>query len=356
MNSGPLRTGGSAVHRSGSCTEGGTTFRLARLVGLFSLVSALVAAPLGSATAADTAAAPPALRPADNGTRISAVKTLDSRTLDLTVNSVAMGKKIPVRVILPKTWKKNKKATYPALWLLQGVSDDYTSWTRETDIEQLSKNSDIMIVMPDGGRAGFYADWWDYGKAKRPKWETFHTVELRQLIARNYRVNSRRAVIGLSEGGLGALNYAARHPGTFRFVGSFSGILDTSDPNMRLGIVASCLREGVDPTRIWGHPHEHPEIWNAHNPTRLVKGLRGTEVHLSAGNGDPGPFDKEANILGGMLERPLPPLTEKFASSLRKAGAKVTMNLYPYGTHSWPYWQRELHKTWPAVKAALKRK
>jgi diacylglycerol O-acyltransferase / trehalose O-mycolyltransferase / mycolyltransferase Ag85 len=35
------------------------------------------------------------------------------------------------------------------------------------------------------------------------------------------------AVAGASMGGLGALAYAARHPGLFRAAASFSGIVDT---------------------------------------------------------------------------------------------------------------------------------
>ncbi|NBM17297.1 alpha/beta hydrolase family protein [Streptomyces sp. GC420] len=265
-----------------------------------------------------------------------------------------MGADLPVRVILPKNWKKGGSRTFPVLYLLQGASDDYTSWTRETDVEQLAADSDMLVVMPDGGRAGFYTDWWDHGRANRPRWETFHTVELRQLMERRYRANTARAVIGLSEGGLGALNYAAHNPGVFRFAGSFSGIVDTSDPLMRFAFVATCMREGVDPLRIWGHPDDQREVWDAHNPSTMTDRFKGTRVHLSAGSGRRGDLDQDGNPLASLLEQPLPRSTEAFSQALGRAGVKVTLNLYDHGTHSWPYWERELHVVWPGLESLLK--
>ncbi|MFI6123738.1 alpha/beta hydrolase [Streptomyces sp. NPDC051064] len=293
---------------------------------------------------------------AEDGASIKAVKRLDARTLDLTIWSPAMRANMPVRIILPKGWHENPKRTFPVLYLLQGASDDYTSWTRETDVEKLAKNTDVLVVMPSGGRAGFYADWWDHGSSTAPRWETFHTVEVRQLMERAYRAGGKRAVIGLSEGGLGALNYAARHPGTYRFSGSFSGIVDIADPVMQFGIAATCLREGTDPLRVWGHPDKQRKIWDAHNPSRMVRKFRDTWVHLYAADGMRTKLDKTTDPLAGLLEQPLPQPTGRFAKKLRRAGVKVTTNISSAGTHSWPYWDRELHNVWPSVLTALNTK
>jgi diacylglycerol O-acyltransferase/trehalose O-mycolyltransferase len=59
------------------------------------------------------------------------------------------------------------------LYLLHGCCDSYVSWNRSTDIAQLSKDSDVIVAMPDGGSVGFYSDW-----RAGPRWETFHTTEL----------------------------------------------------------------------------------------------------------------------------------------------------------------------------------
>jgi S-formylglutathione hydrolase FrmB len=318
---------------------------------------------LATATAAVTALAPQATAApqpppdptADDGARITKVRRLSTLMWDLTIDSPAMGKTLPVRVLLPKHYSRHPKRRFPVLYLLQGVSDNYTAWTRETDVERLAARSDFLVVMPDGGRAGYYSDWWDYDRPDAPRWETFHIDEVLPLIERRYRATTSRAVIGLSEGGLGALNYAARHPGLFRYAGSFSGITDTSDTASRAAIVASCVREGIDPVRVWGTPEEQPELWASHNPLRMTDRMRGTRVHLSAGNGKRGPLDKKDDALAQILETPLPLQTYRYSQALRRAGVKVTTHIYPRGTHSWPYWQRELHIVWPTVSTVLAR-
>src|SRR5688500_4568259 len=111
--------------------------------------------------------------PADDGAVVVGERWLDARTVDLTVSSPAVGGHVPVRVLTPPGWSPTASRTWPVLYLLQGVGDDYTSWTRETDVEELSASSDVLVVMPDAGRAGWYTDWWNGGRGGTPKWETF---------------------------------------------------------------------------------------------------------------------------------------------------------------------------------------
>ncbi|MGV9989908.1 alpha/beta hydrolase [Streptomyces sp. NPDC003374] len=352
---------GPTVPRAARRPGGRRTGRARRVRAL--LLAGALLLPLGTAgpAAAESGAAGPAAESgavtvaarADDGARITRVERLGDRVFDLMVASPAMRATLPVRVILPWGWRQTSSRTYPVLYLLQGAADDYTSWTRETDVEELSDGADVLVVMPEGGRAGFYTDWWDHGRSTAPRWETFHTVELRQLVERVLRGGDARAVVGLSEGGLGALNYAARHPGVYRFAGSLSGIVDISDPLMRLFIAGTCLREHIDPVRLWGLPTRQRRIWDAHNPSRMVSRFKGTWVHLYAASGAPGGLEDTLNPAGSLLERPLGPPTRAFAGALRRAGVRVTTRLFGPGTHSWPYWQRELHRIWPSVLTAL---
>jgi S-formylglutathione hydrolase FrmB len=286
--------------------------------------------------------------------RVVAVKKIDARMLDLTVGSPAMGMSIPVRVLLPKSWNKEPKATFPVLYMLHGGDDDYTSWTRETDVEALSKNSDVLIVMPDAGKAGYYSDWYAGG----PRWETFHTTELVRLMEKKYRAGPSRAVVGLSMGGFGALNYAARHRGMFRYAAAMSSYVDLNDPGVRLAIGFGSDRDGVDIKKVWGDPVKNYDVWQAHNPAAMPRSLRGTQVHLSVGSGAPGPLDQGrpldvlvASVVG---EAGLPEQNKRFASALRSVGVKTTTHLYTPGTHSWPYWQNELHAIWPTVMRSIR--
>ncbi|MEU6905526.1 alpha/beta hydrolase family protein [Streptomyces coeruleorubidus] len=285
--------------------------------------------------------------------RVIAVKTIDDRTRDLTVSSPAMGRSIPVRVVLPASWSKRPEATFPVLYMLHGGADDYTAWTRETDVEELSQNSDVLIVMPDAGMDGYYSDWF----AGPARWETFHTTELVRLMEKEYRAGPSRAVVGLSMGGFGALNYAAHHPGLFRYAAAMSSYVDLNDPIVRLVIGLSSQAVGVDIKQVWGDPVENADVWQSHNPAAMPQSFRGTHVHLSVGNSMPGPMDMGRHpyvILVSMLgEAALPEQIKKFASALRAEGVRVTTHQYEPGTHSWPYWRQELHRIWPAVMRSL---
>ena len=72
--------------------------------------------------------------------------------------------------------------TWPVFYLLHGAGADYAAWSGVSDIPALTENSDVIVVMPEGGRAGFYSDWWNFGLGGTPGWETFHLTEVRQIL------------------------------------------------------------------------------------------------------------------------------------------------------------------------------
>ncbi len=151
-----------------------------------------------------------------------AATRLGPRTLDLSVPSRALGRSAPVRLILPSGFDTQPGRTYPVLYLLHGAHDDYTSWTRETDIEAFTAGRNLIVAMPDAGPTGIPTAW-----RGGPDYETFQLTEVPALLARDYRASAVRAVAGVSTGGYGAMAHAARHPGTFAAAASYSGILDT---------------------------------------------------------------------------------------------------------------------------------
>nr|WP_165555908.1 alpha/beta hydrolase family protein [Kribbella pittospori] len=235
------------------------------------------------------------------------------------------------------------------LYLLHGCCDGYASWTRSTDVEALSAGSDILVVMPDGGRVGFYSNW-----VHGPRWETFHLIELRQLLEQAFRAGTRRAVAGVSMGGLGAIDYATYQPRLFCAAASYSGLLNTlgdGGQNARdlLGLIAS---EGENPTALWGDPRADAARWAAHNPYDVAEGLRGTALFVAGGNGQPGAFDPASAGPDG-VEQFVHRQTADFVRRIIDLRIPATIDLYGLGTHTWPYWQRELHRSWPLLTTAL---
>ena len=113
----------------------------------------------------------------------------------------------------------------PVVYLLHGLSDDYSGWQRHTSVERLADELKLCVVMPDGGRS-YYLDAQD-GSGD---WER-HILETVAFYERSFRVRSgrtARGIAGLSMGGYGAMKIALRHPGMFASTTPLSGVLDIS--------------------------------------------------------------------------------------------------------------------------------
>lgn len=209
--------------------------------------------------------------------------------------------------------------------------------------------------MPTAGRAGFYSDWWNHGASGPPEWETFHLLELRQIVERNYGAGIRRAIAGLSMGGFGAMSYAARHLDMFQSAASFSGAVHTTYEAPRAPAIFHTIlaAEGHDPLALWGDHNLHADIWAAHNPYDLAHRLLGIPLYVSSGNGEPGPLDPPKTPPDLVLERLIGEMSEAFVRRLHELGANLTANLYGPGTHTWPYWERELHTSFPMLMKSI---
>ncbi|MGW0477039.1 alpha/beta hydrolase [Streptomyces coeruleorubidus] len=296
---------------------------------------------------ATAAAGLAALFGAAGGTaRAGAATRLGPRTLDVSVPSAALGRSAPVRLILPSDFGARPERTYPVLYLLHGAHDDYTSWTRETDIEAFTEGRDLIVAMPDAGPTGIPSVW-----RGGPDYETFQVKEVPALLARDYRASGVRAVAGVSTGGYGAMAHAARHPGALKAAASYSGILDTTAPGVPAIMDAIVARENLPAASLWGHPLLNLLTWRDFNPRARATGLRGTALYVSQGSGVGG--GNGGDPLPGVLESALWPSAQGFAGTLARLGIRATTHLYSGGGHDWPYWKREFTASWPMLAHAL---
>ncbi len=139
----------------------------------------------------------------------------------LNFQSPALSKACSMTVIVPE--RTVGTPPFPVFYLLHGLSDDHTSWSRRTSIERHVADLPLIIVMPDGGR-GFYCDAVDGPAYERHLLEdvmgfvdrTFHTIAARQ----------GRVIGGLSMGGYGAIKLALKFPQFFCSAVSHSAALD----------------------------------------------------------------------------------------------------------------------------------
>jgi diacylglycerol O-acyltransferase / trehalose O-mycolyltransferase len=292
------------------------------------------------------------LADAGDGARVVVQRQVGLRLVDLTVQSPALGRTAKVRLLTPDGWQERRpRQRWPVLYLLHGCCDTYDSWTRETDVEELRALRGVLVVMPEAGTVGWYSDWWNYGEGGPPAWETFHLGELRRLLEAGFGAGHRRVVAGLSMGGTGALTYTARHPGMFRATASYSGVVHPLQPGWPEGFLGLLRSFGADPLALWGDPVAQREIWEAHDPYHLARRLRQAPLFLSVGNGQAGPFDPPGTF--DELEAALRLQNQSLAGRLEQRGAEVRVDFYGPGTHSWPYWERELHRSLPMLLDAL---
>jgi S-formylglutathione hydrolase FrmB len=314
-------------------------------------------AALAGVSAAPASAASPVVDFHDgSGIHVLGSQALDSRLLALTVTTPAIASPLNVRVLLPADYASHPHARYPVLYLLHGTSGRASDWTTAGDAEQTTAGDELIVVMPDiainGNGGGWCTNWWNNGARGQPEWETFHIDELVPWIDANLRtVRSRsgRAIAGLSQGGFCSISYAARHPDLFGTALSYSGAPDIAYDAQAQALVTPVINatetglDGVPPNSMFG-PRQTEEInWAAHDPTTLAANLAHTNLFLYTGNGQPGPLDGGAPNPGAMaIEWGVHQLTQLFHDRLQALGIPSLYDDYGPGTHSWPYWARDL--------------
>ena len=111
------------------------------------------------------------------------------------------------------------------LYLLHGLSDDHTIWTRRTSIERYAAPLGLAVIMPNAHRS-FYTD-----MAHGGAYETFIALELPQIARSFFSLSEEREdtfIAGVSMGGYGAFKCAFRYPQNYAAAASLSGALDAA--------------------------------------------------------------------------------------------------------------------------------
>jgi len=154
-------------------------------------------------------------------------------------------------------------------------------------------------------------------------------------------------------GGFGAVSYAARHPDLFSWAGSFSGAVDINYPPAAGVIDLEAPADGGLPGDQFGDRILDEANWRAHNPWDLAANLRDTKLVIDTGNGQPGPLDP-SNRPFDPIEYGVHDMSVSLHQRLLSLGIPHTWNDYGPGTHSWPYWQRDLAEAMPSMMGAFK--
>ncbi len=150
-----------------------------------------------------------------------------ARTVTISVHSDAMGRDIPLEVILPA----DTSAPRPTLYLLNGAGggEDSATWEGRTDVLDFFADKNVNVVTPLEGAFSYYTDWQkDDPVLGRNKWQTFLTRELPPVIDAQFGTNGVNAIAAISMTATSVLNLAISAPGLYRSVGAYSGCAETS--------------------------------------------------------------------------------------------------------------------------------
>jgi putative tributyrin esterase len=203
------------------------------------------------------------------------------------------------------------------LYLLHGLTDDNTAWTRFTSIERYVQQKRLAVVMPQVHRS-FYAD-----EAYGMGFWNFLSQELPQAVERFFRVSTEREdtfVAGLSMGGYGAMKWALREPARFGAAATLSGALDLAyiqefdlRPHMR-ALTANVFAD----RRVAGSDEDLMHLIKKADPATLPRLMLrcGSEDHLLKQN-------------------------ERFVAACAAAGVDLDAAYAP-GAHEWGFWDEHV--------------
>jgi enterochelin esterase-like enzyme len=191
------------------------------------------------------------------------------------------GRSQQVNVYFPPGYAANPSRRYPVAYLLHGIPGRPTAFlltVRVGVVEDVlvarHRAQPMILVMPFGSTGTFTDKEWANGIRPHENWETFLARDVVRAIDARYRTvpkASARALIGLSEGGYGALNIGLHHPREFGVLESWSGyqqadnlrslfggnpaLLARNSPARTLAHVAPVLRRRR--TYIWFYSGTH---------------------------------------------------------------------------------------------------
>jgi len=244
--------------------------------------------------------------------------TPNVRMQDVTFHSASLNRDMQYRVILPRMIPNQQKL--PVVYLLHGNGESYQAWSNNSDVAKFAEPG-LILVMPEG-KASYYTN-----AVARPedRYEDYIVKDLIADVESKFPAASqggKRAIVGISMGGYGAIKLALVHPELFEFAGGMSPAIDV--PSRRV-------------IRRWGQWRAHRaifgpwdgEVQHKNDPFVLVGTVEPKKVpyiFLSCGEQE------------GLL-----PSNRKFARLLGAGHFQFESDFGP-GSHDWNQWNGRLPK------------
>ena len=248
--------------------------------------------------------------------------------------SKVLGRQMKYNVYLPDGFEKGK-TRYPVVYLLHGLSDDYTAWRDKGQMQivtdELMRSGEVrpmVIVMPGAGCADVHNSFNGYFNQPGWSYEDYFFKELLPAAEKKYRcggAKGKRAVMGLSMGGGGSTVYCQRHPDMFSSCYAMSPWLDEKSAEVQGD---SKAKDNLELTCRSVREHSAIDfVANANEAT--LKKLRTVAWFIDCGDDD------------FLLH-----LTFDFYQRMRAAGVPAELRVRD-GVHNWEYWHLALRLSLP---------
>lgn len=237
----------------------------------------------------------------------------------------SVGVMLPLYMIMPDPGKMEKLPLQDrkVLYLLHGLSDDGSAWSRYTNVEILAQKYNLIVVMPSVNRS-FYID-----QRNGQKYFTYVTEELPKYLKDVFGIDPKpedTLVAGLSMGGYGALKCGLKQPERFHAAASFSGVTAL---NYMKDIAADHPRY-TEMEMLVGPPKDM--IGSAHDPLVWLEKAVESEKTLP-----------QLYISCGRQDLPLYDMGLIFRDACATLNVPLTYHEED-GVHEWGLWGREVKK------------
>jgi putative tributyrin esterase len=237
-----------------------------------------------------------------------------------------------MNVILPQATQaqigmkgKVRGKKHPVLWLLHGMSDDYTIWARRTSIERYAAEMGLAVIMPSVNLS------WYQDMASGPAYGTFLREELPAIAQSFFPLSAARRdnfVAGLSMGGYGAFLLALSQPGRFAAAASLSGALDAA---------------AIAAKRVKLDTHSHHVFHSAFGDIRKIPGSSADLFALAKKRIRAGAKLPALYACCGTADHLLSD-NRAFVAHAKKIGLPLDYEEHVGPGHSWDYWDRQIQR------------
>ncbi|ANE05273.1 alpha/beta hydrolase [Corynebacterium crudilactis] len=284
------------------------------------------------------------------------------RIRQINAYSPSMERTIPLIWVVPE----DNSVPGPTVYALGGGDGGQggENWVTRTDLDELTSENNINLIMPMLGAYSFYADW--AGESEdmggKQQWETFLMHELPEPLEAAIGADGQRSILGMSMSGGSVLNMASHDPNFYSSVGSFSGCAETNSWMGRRGIAATVFNGNVVPEQIFGDVDSDYSRYN--DPLLNAEKLGEQDnLYIFAGSGvfseldvigENAPLDEDAFknrvLVGFEIEAMSNTCTHNLKAATDQKGIDtINYDFRATGTHAWDYWNEALHRFYPLM-------